>query len=296
MFKWWIYTVIVLAACSEKPEVSVQSEKVISHQDSLPFKVPSFPEKIMFCDSEFEITDSETEERIQRELITNVYYHSATIQILLRTKRYFPLIDSILKSNGIPADMRYLCVAESALTNARSPAGALGFWQFMPETGKEYDLTINTEIDERLHLEKSTTAACAYLKKAYNEFGDWSLAAASYNMGMGGVREAIERQGEETYAALYLNSETSRYVMRIIALKYIIENPEDYGFQILEEDFYQPIQSKTKLIFNSIPDLAKWTRQNKVNYKMFKVLNPWIIGTKLTIPKGQSQMIQLPIE
>jgi hypothetical protein len=297
MHNWWVYVFLFLLSCSQPSDDEVKQVKLpVSNTVTLPFNVPELPDEILFCGERLLLTDFESEERLHREFITNAYFHSATIQILLRTKRYFPVIDSLLKVNGIPEDMRYLCVAESGLSNVRSPAGALGFWQFMPETAKEYGLIVNDGIDERMHLIKSTNAACAFLKESYAEFGDWSLTAASYNMGKQGVRDAIEQQGVDDFSDLYLNSETSRYVMRIIALKYILEDPAAYGFKINENDYYLPVRYRSVTLDRSIPDLRLWAKENKLNYKLLKVLNPWILGTTIQLQKGNAVTIQLPVE
>ena len=191
--------------------------------------------------------------------------------------------------------MKYLCVAESALHNATSPAGAKGFWQFMPETAKEFGLRIDKDVDERLNLEKSTEAACQYLKKAYQRFGDWSLAAAAYNMGSGGVSNELESQEVAQYADLLLNTETSRYVMRIVALKMIIETPAEYGYKIEEKDYYSPIQTREITVKSNVSDLIDFAKENGTSYKMLKTLNPWLISRKLDL-KNSVYKLKLPLE
>ena len=191
MRKTFFFLILSLVSCQEerqKADHEIPQEIVIEQQDQ---GIPKLPNSVMFCEEPLLLNDFESQERLHRELIINTFYHSSTIQILLRTKRYFSVIEPILQKNGVPDDMKYLCVAESALHNATSPAGAKGFWQFMPETAKEFGLRIDKDVDERLNLEKSTEAACQYLKKAYQRFGDWSLAAAAYNMGSGGVSMII---------------------------------------------------------------------------------------------------------
>lgn len=291
MHKFILFTFIfsILWACNPTSERTKEDEKTVVTEAEKEI-VPKVPESVKFCGERLALNDYESIERLHREFIINVYYHSSTLQILLKTKRYFPLIERILKENNVPDDMKYLCVAESALSNATSPAGAKGFWQFMPTTAKEYGLRIDNEVDERYNIEKSTKAACEYLKQAYRNFGDWSLAAASYNMGMGGVSNAIDEQEVSSYSDLYLNSETSRYVMRIVALKYIIESPESYGFELTEKDYYQPVKTKSVRIEENIPNLIEWAKAQGTNYKMLKILNPWLVGKHLTVNQKVYQL------
>lgn len=287
-----IFVLSVFSSCNSE---SGKSEKVVKIPavQAEEKSIPEIPESVVFCGEKLELNDFESVERLHREFIINTYYHSSTLQVLLKTKRYFPIIERILKENNVPDDMKYLCVAESALSNAVSPAGAKGFWQFMPTTGEEFGLRIDKEVDERYDIEKSTKAACEYLKQAHRNFGDWSLAAASYNMGMGGVSNAMDEQEVSSYSDLYLNTETSRYVMRIVALKYIIESPEKYGFELSDSDYYTPVKTKYVNVSNDVADLMQWAKQNGTNYKMLKTLNPWLVGKSLTV-KNNVYQIKLP--
>jgi hypothetical protein len=223
----------------------------------------------------------------------NAYFQSATIQHLKRANRYFPSIERILKREGIPEDLKYLAVIESGLTQAVSPAGAQGFWQFMPETAEQYNLQVAEEIDERLHIEKSTIAACRYLKNAKNELGDWLLATASYNRGIGGVRNDMKWQGTTHYFDTHMNSETGRYVFRLLAVKLIFELPEKYGFAIKKSALYKPLSTYNVTIKTSIPNLANWALKMGINYKILVKLNPWVLTNKLTV-KNRFFVIQLP--
>ncbi len=288
----FFFLLLGLVACDKlESKKTGNSEK---QSDLRPkFQIPDLPDKIVFCDGPLIMNDHEAVERLHRELIINSYYHSSTIQILLRSKRYLPLIEEILKKNGVPDDMKYLCVAESALTNATSPSGAKGFWQFMPVTGSEFGLRIDEDVDERLNIEKSSQAACNYLKTAHDKFQDWGLAAASYNMGMGGIENALREQKVKHYSDLYLNSETSRYVMRIVALKLILESPDDFGFEVNDNDYYLPVRTTEIEVTESIPDLIDWSTSKGITYKLLRSLNPWLIGRKLDV-KGNSYKIKLP--
>ena len=220
------------------------------------------------------------------------YQHSTTLLCLKRARRYFPVIEKILKEDTVPEDIKYLCVAESSLSNAVSPAKAVGFWQFLEATAKSYGLTINDDVDERYDLGKSTHAACKYLKKGKKSLGKWSLAAAGYNMGDGGVRKNVNNQSQDEYWDLYLNSETARYVYRILAYKLLFENPDLYGVRLNESDKYAPYDCEEITITSSVPNLYTFCQENGMTYKELKTLNPWLRSTKLTVSSGKSYTIK----
>ena len=193
-------------------------------------KYPFIPNQVFFCDELVPLNQEDIYERLEKEMIVNTYWHSKTLLTYKRSKKYFPIIEKILKEYNIPDDIKYLVVAESGLENATSPAGAKGFWQFMKKTGQQYNLESSSEVDERYNLEKSSIAACEYLQYLYNMFNDWTLAAAAYNMGENALKRNIKKQKVDNYYDLKLNNETSRYIFRIVAIKTIFEEPENYGF------------------------------------------------------------------
>lgn len=283
---------LMLSSCSSTEK---QKEKDMTEiiQKTESFQLPDLPKSVSFCGEEFPLDNFDVRERLDKELIVNAYYHSSTIQGLKRANRYFPEIEKALKENGIPDDFKYLCLIESGLSQAVSPAGAKGFWQFMPATAEEFNLTVNNQNDERLDVTKSTNAACKYLRKAQNKFNNWMLTAASYNAGMGGIQNAMEDQLVERYFDLHLNNETSRYVFRILAMKIIFENPEAYGFSKEQIELYEPIATRKIEVKEVIPDLKKWAKENGSNYHMVKVLNPWILRDKLDV-RNEVLTIELP--
>ena len=171
-------------------------------------------------------------ERIDRELLVNTYWQSNGLLLLKRSKKYFPIIEPILERYGIPDDFKYLAVIESGLTQAVSPARAVGFWQILKTTGRELGLEVNANVDERYHIEKATIAACKYLNASKIRFGSWTLAAAAYNAGNAGIEKYLTQQKVDNYYDLLLGQETGRYVFRIVAIKEIIENYEKYGFNL----------------------------------------------------------------
>lgn len=246
---------------------------VVSRQIYIPENVTLFGERVPL-----ELYD--VYESLERELLVNTFYQSQTTQILKYKHRYFPIIDSVLKANDIPEDFRYLAVAESGLRVNISPKGAAGFWQIIESTAKLYKLQVNDEVDQRYDLEKSTDVACKYFKNAYKRFGNWTMAAASYNLGIGGLAKQADFQGITSFYELYTNSETARYVFRILAFKLILENPEQYGYIDIKP--YKAVKQKIVTVDSSITNLAEFARSQGSNYKMLKTLNPWLRDKKLT--------------
>ena len=253
-----------------------------------------YPSSIDFAGEKTPLEVADVKERFDRELIVNRNLDASTLLIIKRANREFPIIEPILKKYGVPEDFKYLAVAESALINATSSAGAKGVWQFMPATAKEYGMEVSEEVDERYHLVKSTEAACQYLLNAKNKMGSWTLAAASYNGGLAGINRQIANQGENNYYDLLLTEETHRYVFRILALKDILQNPELYGFTLRENELYTGIPTRTVVVSESIPDLAAFAKQEGINYKILKVHNPWLRDRKLTIKPGKTYEIEIP--
>lgn len=255
---------------------------------------PELPKHLTFAGEKVPLERWDIKEQLDRELLYNYYAQYSTIYILKLTTRYFPIIEQRLKANGIPDDFKYLCVAESALRNQTSGAGAVGFWQFMSGTAPTYGLQINDEVDERYHVEKATDAACGYFRDAYNKFGSWTAAAASYNCGMGGYNKFSTQQQTSNYYDLLLPEETMRYIFRILAFKLLLPEAHKMGFIVQGHDAYKPFKTKTVTVDSSIPDLAQYAIDNGTTYKMLKTLNPWLRARTLTVKGGRTYEIQLP--
>jgi len=255
---------------------------------------PQIPSSMKFAGEAVPFDRWEVRERLDRELLSNYYRHGSTLYILKLAGRYFPEIEKQLKANGLPDDFKYLCVAESSLQNQTSSAGAVGYWQFMKETGQRYGLEINDEVDERYHLKKATDAACAYLKDAYAKFGSWTAAAASYNCGMAGLSRHAAFQMKSNYYDLHLPEETNRYIFRILALKHLMSNAESFGFIVKGDDAYDPVSVRKITVNSSIPNLAEFAISKGSSYKMLKLLNPWLRDRKLTVKPGKQYVIELP--
>ena len=257
---------------------------------------PEIPNYLEFAGEKIPTENFEVYERMEREFLSNTYWHSSTLLAIKRANRWFPLIEPILKKNNIPDDFKYLAVAESNLENVISPAGATGFWQFMKPAGEKYGLEINSMVDERYDVEKSAEAACKYLRDSYDMFGSWIVAAASYNMGQDGVTNQRERQKAKNYFNLVLNSETSRFVARIVSLKYVLQNPEKYGFDIKSEDKYKPLEYSEVTLDSSVADLADYAKSLGINYFILKMYNPWLRDNHLSNKTKKAYTIKLPKE
>lgn len=254
---------------------------------------PPFPVEINFCGETVPLHHYWVKEGLERELIIHCYQHSRTLLTLKRSTRFLPLIEKILREEGVPDDLKYLCIAESNLENVVSPAKAAGFWQFMEATGKTYALEINADIDERYHLEKATRTACTFLKKLKSQFGTWALAAAAYNMGENGLEKIIQEQQTYSYWNLFLSQETSRYLSRCISYKLIFEDHDLYNIRIQADEFYKPIDYKEIVIDKPIDDLRKWCTENNILYRQLKELNPWLRSTKLPAGVGRSYTLRI---
>ena len=239
-------------------------------------------------------SDPEIMERVDREFLVNTYWQSNALLLMKRAHKFFPIIEPILAKNGIPDDFKYLAVAESGLTNVVSPAGATGFWQIMRETGREYGLEVNSNVDERYHLEKSTEVACKYLKRWKDRYGSWALTAAAYNAGPGAINKYMGIQQVDNYWDLLLGDETGRYVFRIMAIKEILSNPEKYGFHIEPEDMYQSIPSFTVEVDKPVSDFADFAQEYEITYKILKRHNPWLREPHLNNSSGKKYIIEIP--
>lgn len=254
----------------------------------------NIPQNLNFAGEKVPIEDFDVRERLDRELLVNTYWQSQTLLFLKRANRWFPVIIPILKKNGIPEDFKYIALIESGFLHAVSPAGATGYWQIVEPTAKSYGLEVNEDIDERYHVERSTEAACRYFNEAYKKYNSWTLAAASYNLGMGGISKQLERQKATNYYDLLLNEETARYVFRAIAMKEIMTNPQNYGYNIRKKDLYPPLPFYTVKVDSAISNLADFAVSNNINYKILKLLNPWLRQNYLPNNTRKTYEIKLP--
>jgi hypothetical protein len=252
------------------------------------------PKELDFAGEKVPLEKGDILERLEREIYVNAYWESNMILLLKRSAKYLPEIERMLKEYGVPDDFKYVAIAESALMNVGSPAGARGFWQIMESTGKEYGLEINKGVDERYHLEKATLAASKYFKKAHAKFGDWTAVAASYNMGQTGFSKRQDEQLHKDYYEMYLNEETSRYLFRVLAFKVIFEDPGAFGYHLRESDYYQNPPLKAIRVDDDVKDLPAWAKAHGSNYKELKLYNPWLRERNLNVKRGETYEIRLP--
>lgn len=264
---------------------------------ALSYSSPEVPEKVVFCGKTIDLTRFDRHERMDRELLAFTYMHSTSIQLIKRANRYFPIVEPILKKHGIPDDFKYLMAIESNCNPlARSTAGAIGLWQFMQATGREYGLEVNKNIDERYHVEKATVAACKYLKDAYEKYNDWVAVAASYNGGQARISGQQEKQHETDVLDLYLAEETARYVYRIMAAKIMLSDPTAFGFHLRASDLYMPIPYREVTVTTGIADLAAWAKKQGTTYALLKNLNPWLRDNFLQNVSRRTYVLKIPLK
>lgn len=292
---------IMLTTCSLKNDNnSTESEYDDPEGISLTkpvYQTPPLPDSIRFVGDAVPLDRFDVRENLERELLVNAYFHSQTIRLIKMAPRFFSIIDPILKEEGIPADFKYLAVAESGLNpKAVSPAGAVGIWQLISSAAKENGLEVNSEVDERYHIEKSTRAASRYLRNAFARYQDWALVAASYNAGRAGIDRHMARQKVASYYDLLLAEETERYVYRIMALKLILEDPAKYGFSVSEEELYPLWKTKDVEIKSPVEDFADFAISHGINYKTLKYYNPWLRDIKLTNKDSKTYLVKIPSE
>jgi membrane-bound lytic murein transglycosylase D len=301
--KLFLYLVIIvlvsgLAVLVTTTAYSGSKDDPVSDTENEAYSVQgvNIPEEVTFAGESLPLDLFDVRESLDRELLSNAYFHSQTIRLIKLANRYFPQIEPVLKKNLVPDDFKYLAVAESGLSQAVSPAKAVGFWQLLKGTAGDYGLTVNAEVDERYHVVKSTEVACNYLIDSYKKYGNWTMTAASYNVGRRGVDRQVTRQKKENYYDLLLNEETARYLYRVVAFKMIFEDPEAYGFNLSEEDLYPEVPFYSVEVDSAVADFADFAAEHQTNYKILKYLNPWLRDNKLTNSGRKKYEILLPEE
>lgn len=237
-------------------------------------------QSLTFCGEAVPLEDSDVRERMEKELLLSLWDRDQAVLWLKRSTRYLPIIEAMLSQAGLPDDLKYVALAESALRpHVGSPKGAIGFWQFLPETGRRYGLTVNKFIDQRRSLSASTEAAVAYFSELFKRFGSWSLVAAAFNMGEEGLQAEILAQGGSNFYRLYLPLETQRYLFRILSAKLILTQPERYGFYLQDKDYYPPLKFATvELTTFEETSLTVVAQAAQTDYKRIKDLNPELRG------------------
>lgn len=283
-------TVIILLVSAAKTETQVIVE------GKTEFAAVEVPDTVYFAGERMPLERFDVREALDRELLSNAYFHSQTLRFIKLAPRYFNIIEPILKEKGVPDDFKYLAVAESGFNpRAVSPASAVGLWQFLRSTAREFGLEVNSEVDERYHVVKSTYAACDYLLNSYEKYGNWTLVAASYNRGLTGIQKQLDRQKCDNYYDLLLNSETQRYVFRITALKLILSDPEKYNLIITDEEKYPIIETKQIEIIGKVEHFADFAIEQGINYKLLKDFNPWLRENYLSNNAGKKYILDIPV-
>jgi len=290
-----IYTVLALRTIKEKEQDFVKFTE-LPQGNTINAAAIKLPAKMSFAGEPVPLTIADVRERLDREMHINAYWHTNTIFLLKRANRWLPQISKILKEEGIPDDFKYMPAIEGAFKNDISPKAAVGFWQFRKDAAKEFGLEVNRQVDERYDPLKSTKAACKYLTKAYDKFGNWTLVAASFNRGRAGIIRAMDKQEIDNYYDLMLNEETSRYVFRILAAKEVIEHPKRYGFEVEESQLYNIEPVKYIKITSSVDNWVDWSKAQGINLKLLKRHNPWIQSDNLTVSRGNEYLVAIPLE
>ncbi|WP_375239408.1 lytic transglycosylase domain-containing protein [Aurantibacter sp.] len=290
-----LLTIVLVSinALQEPPTDEFVEKKIINDYNVYALHVP---ENLDFAGEKIPLDNPDIYERMDRELLVNTYWQSNGLLLFKRAHKFFPVIEPILEEYGVPNDFKYLAIIESGLQNVKSPAGASGFWQIMKQTGREYGLEVNNNVDERYHLEKATRVACKYLKAAKDNLGSWTLAAAAYNAGNAGISRRLKSQQVTEYYDLLLGEETGRYMFRIVALKEIMSNPDKYGFNFRTKDLYKNIETKSIEVDSVISDFASFSKKHGINYKILKLHNPWLREPHLNNKSRKLYTIEIPLE
>ena len=285
-------TILLVISCNKKNEL----DKNKKNEDYNNYKIHSIPipDSLTFSGETVDLNENDLIQRFDKEILVNTYWQSNTLQLIKRSRKFFKIIEPILKKEGVPDDFKYLAVIESGLENLRSPKGAKGIWQIMRGTGRELGLEINNNVDERYNLELSTIAACRYIKKAKNKFGTWTLAAAAYNRGMSGINRALKKQNVKSYYDLLLGNETKRYVFRIHAIKLILNDPSNYGFFVKDSEYYKDDDFELMNVDYPIKNLSEFANKLGINYKTLKIFNPWLIQNHLNNRSKKKYKIKIP--
>ena len=254
----------------------------------------NIPANLEFCGEKIPSNDFDIKKDLEREFFNSAYWKNNSLALFQKAQRWFPYIEPILKQEGVPDDFKYLCVIESHLSNASSPAGAAGFWQLVPMSARNYGLEVNSEVDERYHVEKATHAACGHIKDAYEAFNNWTLAAAAYNRGIGGIQSAMAKQKTDNYYELLLNRETGSFVYRILAYKTLFSSPGHFGIKKKKLSYYPKIPFKIFKVDSSIKSLSLFAKQIGCTAGLIRLYNPWLLTDELNNPAKKVYEIRIP--
>lgn len=254
----------------------------------------NIPNDLTFCNEQIPGDNYEIRSNLEKEFFTNIYWKNNSAILFSKISRWFPYIEPILKEEDVPDDIKYIAVIESHLSNEISPAGAAGFWQLVPSTARNYGLIVNDEIDERLDVEKSTRAACKLFKEAHKRLNNWTLSAAAYNLGIGGIERALKEQNTNNYYDLLLNKETGEFIYRLLAYKTLLSSPIHFGIKKAKINYLPKIGVKIVSVDSSITNLNFLAKKFKCNKTQIMLLNPWMLNGTIHNPEKHIYKIKIP--
>ncbi len=289
-FGFWIVFICLIRIIAFGPDLS-RPDYSNANFEVLGLNIPA---NLEFAGERVPQNDYEIKESLEKEFFSNKSWKNSSLALFSKAQKWFPLIEPILKQEHVPDDFKYVAVIESHLSNVVSPVGAGGFWQLMPNTAQGYGLIVNSEIDERYDVEKATRVACKHFKDAYKYFNNWTLSAAAYNVGIGGIQNALKKQNTDNYYDLLLNKETGAFIYRILAYKTLLSNPQHFGVKNkLKKSGGFPAY-KTVKIDSSVTNLNAFAKHINTNLITLKIFNPWLIGDKLTNPDKITYTFKIP--
>ncbi len=254
----------------------------------------TIPKDLNFCGEKVPVENLMVKKALEKEFYVKAFDQPSTLLLHKKAARWFPMIEAILKKNGVPEDFKYVAILESGLDNSNTLLGSGGFWGLMGPVAKDYGLQVDENIDERFNIEKATEVACEIIKDAYKKYKNWTLAAAAYDLGMGALDKQLERQGTLSYYELNLNDETGMYIYRLLAFKEIISRPEAYGYKLNKREMFAPIPTNSIKVDSSISDLSLFAISQGSNYVSLKALNPWLLQNTLTNIDKKTYQILFP--
>jgi len=254
----------------------------------------NIPQNLTFCDEQIPVDNFEIRNNLEKEFFTNEYWKNNSAILFNKIAKWFPYIEPILKAEGVPDDIKFIAVIESHLSNKVSSAGASGFWQLVPSTARNYGLIVNSQVDERLDVEKATHAACKLFKDAHARFNNWTLAAAAYNLGIGGIERALKAQNTDNYYDLLLNKQTGEFIYRLLAYKTLLSSPVHFGIKKTKIKYLPKIPIKVYVVDSSITNITFLAKKIKCSKAQIKLLNPWLTGNELDNPEKHKFSFRIP--
>lgn len=287
----WALIIFLIMFISFNPKQAITLDYSNSNFKVLGLNIPS---DLQFAGERVPLNDYEIKESLEKEFFANKSWKSSSIALFNKAQKWFPLIEPILKKEGVPDDFKYVAIIESHLSNVISPAGASGFWQLMPATARNYGLIVDNQIDERLDVQKATVVACKHFKDAHKYFKNWTLSAAAYNVGIGGIQSALKKQNTNSYYDLLLNKETGAFIYRILAYKTLLSNPTHFGVKNKIKKSSGFPSFKTIKVDSSITNLSAFAKYVKTNIIVLKTFNPWLIGEQLDNPEKKTFIFKIP--